>query len=151
MTKPLQGIYWRHDSFDHARLFTNSKPLQRRVRCAKNTRLQLNRRGAHLQPVNHAHHVQHLAVTWSNVEPVNLKPGQTNKKKSFNYHASPLSMHLGALHKKSFSFLVLKLYVPGWRTAKNQRAEAEGCFGHMHSLACQIINLWIHGHQAWCI
>ena len=36
---------------------------------------------------------------------------------------------------------ILKFYVPGCRTAKNQRAEAEGCFGHMHSLACQIINL----------
>ena len=64
-------------------------------------RMQLNRRGAHLQPVNHAQHEQHLAVTWSNVEPINLKPGQTNKKKSFNYRASPLSMHLGALHGTS--------------------------------------------------
>ena len=27
---------------------------------------------------------------------------------------------------------VLKFYVPGWRTAKKQRAEAEGCFGHLH-------------------
>jgi len=44
-------------------------------------------------------------------------------------------------YKKSFSFFGTEILCAWLKTAKNERAEAEGCFGHMHSLACRQINL----------